>query len=77
MGKLTQPPAFVANLVNTAAAKPAVPVVHPATAPGTTPVAATEATIFEQLTQLGKLRDSGILTPQEFDHKKAELLSRL
>jgi hypothetical protein len=32
---------------------------------------------FEQLAKLGKLRDAGVLTSEEFDTKKAELLSRL
>jgi hypothetical protein len=30
-----------------------------------------------QLKQLGELRDAGILTPEEFESKKAELLSRM
>jgi len=32
---------------------------------------------MEQLRQLGSLRDSGVLTEDEFQAKKAELLSRL
>jgi hypothetical protein len=35
------------------------------------------ATVLEQLQQLGHLRDSGVLTTEEFDAKKAELLKRL
>jgi Bacterial PH domain/Short C-terminal domain len=33
--------------------------------------------IPEQLRKLGELRDAGILTPEEFDEKKADLLSRM
>ncbi|WP_068434168.1 PH domain-containing protein [Piscicoccus intestinalis] len=33
--------------------------------------------VMAQLKQLGELRDAGIVTPEEFDAKKAELLSRL
>lgn len=32
---------------------------------------------MEQLRKLGELRDAGVLTPEEFDAKKTELLSRL
>lgn len=32
---------------------------------------------MEQLKKLGELRDAGVLTPEEFDAKKAELLSRM
>jgi hypothetical protein len=31
----------------------------------------------EQIKQLGELRDAGLLTPEEFETKKAELLSRM
>ncbi|AWB88086.1 SHOCT domain-containing protein [Mycetocola zhujimingii] len=33
--------------------------------------------VLGQLTQLGQLRDAGVLTPAEFDAKKAELLARM
>jgi hypothetical protein len=33
--------------------------------------------VFEQLHKLGALRDAGIVTPEEFEAKKAELLGRL
>jgi hypothetical protein len=33
--------------------------------------------LYEQLAKLGQLRDGGVLTPEEFEAKKAELLSRL
>ena len=32
---------------------------------------------YAQLERLGKLRDAGVLTPEEFERKKAELLSRI
>ena len=35
-----------------------------------------EGTI-EQLTKLGQLRDAGVITPEEFETKKAELLARI
>ena len=45
----------------------------------TTPATAVEpkANVVDQLKQLGELRDLGILTSEEFDAKKAELLTRL
>jgi Bacterial PH domain/Short C-terminal domain len=33
--------------------------------------------LYEQLAKLGQLRGAGVLTPEEFEAKKAELLSRL
>jgi hypothetical protein len=36
-----------------------------------------EASIPDQIRQLGELRDQGLLTTEEFDAKKTELLSRL
>ncbi|WP_345377145.1 PH domain-containing protein [Frondihabitans cladoniiphilus] len=33
--------------------------------------------IFEQISKLGALRDSGVLTAEEFDAKKTQLLARL
>jgi Short C-terminal domain len=32
---------------------------------------------IEQIKKLGELRDAGVLTDQEFESKKADLLSRL
>lgn len=71
--KLTSPPAFVSAFTNQAAT-PSAPA---AAAPAAAPVALPENPIFEQLKQLGNLRDAGILTTEEFDRKKAELLARL
>jgi Short C-terminal domain len=33
--------------------------------------------VFEQIRKLGELRDAGVVTPAEFETKKAELLGRL
>jgi hypothetical protein len=33
--------------------------------------------IYESLRKLGELRDSGVLSPEEFESKKRELLSRI
>jgi hypothetical protein len=33
--------------------------------------------VAEQIEKLGELRDKGLITPEEFESKKAELLSRL
>lgn len=41
------------------------------------PVTAPNFPVLNQLAQLAELRDSGIVTPEEFDAKKAELLGRL
>jgi len=41
------------------------------------PAAAVQPDVMGQLKQLGELRDAGVLTPDEFDRKKAELLDRL
>ncbi|GAA4663205.1 PH domain-containing protein [Arthrobacter cryoconiti] len=41
------------------------------------PVASLSDAVFDQLRQLGQLRDAGIVTTAEFEAKKTELLSRL
>lgn len=51
---------------------PAVPAYRTSTEPTTD-----SDTVFHQLRQLGELRDSGVVTQEEFDTKKAELLARL
>ena len=45
--------------------------------PVAAPAPAQQADMFEQLRKLGELRDAGIVTPAEFEAKKAELLSRM
>lgn len=55
----------------------------PPTPPPTAPPAPAQtgggdaAVIMEQIKQLGGLRDAGVLTPEEFEAKKAELLKRI
>lgn len=41
------------------------------------PAAAPSEDVFETLRKLGELRDLGIVTPEEFEAKKAELLRRI
>jgi hypothetical protein len=41
------------------------------------PQPAAQNPIFAQLKSLGELRDSGVLSPEEFETKKAELLARV
>lgn len=56
------------------------PAPTPAPTPAPAPVAAgggDAAVIMEQIKQLGGLRDAGVLTPEEFEAKKAELLKRI
>lgn len=56
-----------------AAPAPAAPAPAPAAAPA---APATDMSAkLEQLTQLGELRDAGILTPEEFEAKKAVILA--
>ena len=51
---------------------------HPANGPSAqAPKVAPETNVFEQLKQLGALRDAGVLTADEFENKKAELLKRV
>lgn len=42
-----------------------------------TPQPAAEPSPIEQLERLAKLRDAGVVTPEEFEAKKAEILKRL
>jgi hypothetical protein len=53
---------------------PATPAMPPASNGHTAP---TTASVIEQLRQLGELRDLGVVTPEEFEAKKTELLARL
>jgi hypothetical protein len=48
----------------------------PAAAPPP-PAAPAGDAVIEQIRKLGELRDAGLLTPEEFEAKKAELLGRL
>jgi hypothetical protein len=47
----------------------------PAPAPAPAPVPAGPSPMLDQLRQLGELRDSGVLTPAEFDAQKAKVLA--
>jgi hypothetical protein len=38
---------------------------------------ADESDVFELIRKLGELRDAGLVSPEEFETKKAELLARL
>jgi hypothetical protein len=54
------------------------PTVTETAAPAPAPTAAPAGEdVYEQLRKLAALRDDGILTPEEFDAKKAELVSRI
>ena len=55
---------------------PAQPAAPPAPASAASLVTTPEQ-IYAALEQLGRLRDAGVLTPEEFDAKKAELLARI
>jgi len=44
---------------------------------GQSAVASPAMDIPDQIRKLGELRDSGVVTPEEFDVKKAELLARM
>jgi hypothetical protein len=49
----------------------------PVAPPGASLAPVNTSDVYDQLRRLGELRDSGVLTPQEFETKKAELLRRL
>lgn len=53
---------------------PAVPQYAP---PAMATPAAAGPDVYEQLRKLGELRDLGVVTPDEFEHKKRELLARI
>ncbi len=46
-----------------------------APAPAAPAAAAPAGGMIEQLKQLGELRDSGVLTPAEFEHEKQKILT--
>ncbi|WP_433011496.1 PH domain-containing protein [Kribbella sp. CA-294648] len=45
--------------------------------PPTSPASDAQPDVYEQLAKLGDLRNAGVLTDEEFEKKKAELLSRI
>jgi hypothetical protein len=50
---------------------------HSAVPAPTKPSSSGQETVFAQLKSLGELRDSGVLSSEEFDSKKSELLARI
>ena len=50
---------------------------HAAAPAAAAPAAPSGDALIEQIRKLGELRDAGILTPEEFESKKADLLGRL
>lgn len=60
-------------------APPMVPPPHMMAPPQPMPVPPRqpEPDVYEQLRKLGELRDLGIVTPEEFEQKKQELLARI
>jgi membrane protein YdbS with pleckstrin-like domain len=73
-----------ASVAGVAAAAPAAPAPEPvpavtmaAPAAVAPPVPPVESTADEKLRSLAKLRDDGIITPEDFEAKKAELLENL
>ena len=53
----------------------AAPASQPAPAPAPAPANAAGASMLDQLTQLGQLRDSGVLTEAEFEAQKQRILA--
>lgn len=73
------PPQPQANFTPQPAPQQFTPQPQPAT-PAPTPASSgggDASAIMEQIKQLGSLRDAGVLTPEEFEAKKAELLKRI
>jgi uncharacterized membrane protein YdbT with pleckstrin-like domain len=67
----------VAAMPVTQVAPPAAPPVAQTAPPAAPPPAPAAPTAEEKLRSLAKLRDDGIISPEEFEAKKAELLSEL
>ncbi|MES9606828.1 PH domain-containing protein [Actinomadura sp. NPDC000929] len=63
------------------AAPPPAPVRRPPAPPAEQPAVSPQTTqredVFAALEKLGKLRDAGVVTAEEFEAKKAELLARI
>jgi hypothetical protein len=69
-------PSFTPQQQYTPPPQPA-PQPTPAPAPAPSAGGGDAAAIMEQIKQLGSLRDAGVLTADEFEAKKAELLKRI
>jgi hypothetical protein len=72
----TGPVPMMGAPMNVAPPAPAIPAQPPAPALAAGP-ASTEEDVFAALEKLGKLRDMGIVTPEEFEAKKKDLLDRI
>jgi hypothetical protein len=72
LSRPTMPPFRAEPAPAVAPAAPAAPV-----APVATPEVDTADEVADALARLGDLRDQGVITPEEFEAKKADLLSRL
>jgi hypothetical protein len=73
-------PNFAAQQQHTPPPQPSPQAYTPAPTPAPAPAPAgggDTAAIMEQIKQLGSLRDAGVLTADEFEAKKAELLKRI
>lgn len=68
--------AFTSAVKQSMTPEPSAPLPAPTAAAAPAP-GGTGGDVMAQLKQLGELRDAGVLTPEEFDAKKTELLSRL
>jgi uncharacterized membrane protein YdbT with pleckstrin-like domain len=60
-----------------AATQPTAPAAAPAPGPAAAAPAAPAADIPEQIQKLSELRDKGVISPAEFEAKKAQLLERM
>lgn len=67
----------IADTVRARLAQPVPPAHQPAPVQQMPPQPASGPDVYEQLRKLGELRDLGVVTPEEFEHKKRELLSRI
>lgn len=72
----TMPPLRSPEASDAPAPAPA-PVAAPAPAPAPAPARASGEEVASTLARLGELRDKGLITPEEFEAKKQELLGRL
>lgn len=67
--------ARLAGAVRRAVQEP--PALQQSTAPTQAMPSSSQPDVYEQLRKLGELRDLGVVTPEEFEQKKRELLARI